>query len=178
MYRKPVALLLSAVFTVCAIAAGADAAPTPVPDAKRDLSSMAFLVGSWTCESVLRGSKRPNATTFTMDYEGHWLKGHDVAPAFDKYRKRALTTDTWTGYNAVKRLWVQTSVDDFGGYGISTSPGWKGKKITFTTVVTPDGSSGVDTLTKVSDTETSDTFVGKDKNGKPQPTQTTVCKKG
>lgn len=170
------ALVLSAMLALAATAR-TDAQPTPVPDAKGNFSPMAFYVGSWTCESKLRGATRPNTTTYTMDYDGHWLKSHDVAPPFDKYRTRTITTDTWYGYNKVKHLWVSTSVDDFGGYGIATSPGWKGNKITFTNVVTPDGSTGVDTLTKVSDTETTDTFSGKNAAGKPQPPQTTVCKK-
>ncbi|HYZ16592.1 MAG TPA: hypothetical protein VE591_09335, partial [Candidatus Acidoferrum sp.] len=61
-----------------------------MPDAKADLSSMAFFMGTWTCQSMLRGARRPNTTTYTMDYHGHWLKGHDVAPPFDKYRTRAI----------------------------------------------------------------------------------------
>ena len=101
-------LFLSAVLAICPTAARSAAAPTPVPDAKANFSSMAFYVGSWTCESMLRGSKRPNSTTFAMDYNGRWLKGHDVAPAFDKFRTRTITTDTWTGYNSVKHLWVAT----------------------------------------------------------------------
>jgi DDE family transposase len=149
----------------------------PSRDTKPDLSSMMFYIGTWKCHSTVRGSGRPDTTTYTMDYDGRWIKGHDVAPAFDKFRTRAIVSDTWTTYNDELKKWVSTSVDNFGGYGVSTSPGWVGNKITSTAVVTSDGSTGSDTLTKVSDTETTDTAIGKDKNGKPVPSVTTVCKK-
>jgi hypothetical protein len=174
--RTTATLVATAMLAISATAAHA-AAPTPVPDAKANLGSMAFYVGTWNCKSTVRGAHRTNTTTYTMDYNGRWLKAHDIAPPFDKYRKRAIMSDTWTGYNADSHQWVQTFLDDFGNYGTSTSPGWSGNKITFTVVLSNDGSTGSDTLTKVSDTETTDTTVGKNKDGTAQPSVTTVCKK-
>jgi hypothetical protein len=169
-------LALGVALIACGSAARAQmAASTPVPDLKPDFSSMMFSIGTWNCHSTTRGSSRPDTTVFSMDYDGRWMKGHDVAPPFDKYRTRAIVSDTWLTYNTDTKQWVQTSVDNFGGYGISTSPGWKGNQITWTAIVTPDGSTGGDTMTKDSDTKTTDVSTGKDKNGKMQPTTTTVC---
>jgi hypothetical protein len=153
------------------------AAPTPVPDPKPDFSSMMFSIGTWNCQSTARGSSRPDTIVYSMDYDGRWMKGHDVAPPFDKYRTRAIVSDTWMTYNPVTKEWVQTSIDNFGGYGISTSPGWKGNQMTWTATATPDGSTGSDTFTKDSDTKTTDVATYKDKNGKLGPTTTTVCTK-
>jgi hypothetical protein len=126
---------------------------------------------------MLRGTSRPNTTTYTMDYDGRWMRGHDLAPPFDKFRKRTIISDTWTTYNSDLHEWVQTTVDNFGGYGMATSPGWSGNSITWTATVTNDGSTGSDTFTKVSATQTRDVGTGKDKNGKPLPGQTFTCTK-
>ncbi len=89
--------------------------------------------------------------------------------------RSSRTLNDW--YDKDLKLWVSTSVDNFGGYGTATSPGWVGNAITWTNVVTNDGSTGGDTMTKVSDTETKDVATGKDKNGKALPTTTTICNK-
>ena len=171
-------LALAAIVTLSAAGArAATAPPTPVPDEKPDLSSMAFYIGTWDCTSMVRGSKRPNTTVYTMDLDGRWIKSHDTAPSFDKYRSRTIVTDSWTTYNPDMKKWVSTSVDNFGGYGVATSSGWKGNEITFTSVLTNDGSTGSDTLTKVSATETKDVATGKDKMGHASPPVTTTCMK-
>ncbi len=80
-------------------------------------------------------------------------------------------------YNPLNHMWVQIYHDDFGGYGMATSPGWKGATITWTSTLSNDGSTGHDTLTKVSDTESKNVAVGADKSGKAQPPVTTTCMK-
>jgi hypothetical protein len=112
-----------------------------------------------------------------MDLDGRWIKGNDSAPAFDKYRTRKITTYSWLTYNPIKKEWVSTALDNFGGYFIATSPGWQGNKLTSTLVVTPDGSTGSDVLTKNSDSKTTDVASGKNKNGAPIPPVTTICTK-
>lgn len=153
------------------------AAPTPVPDMKPALSSMSFMVGTWKCVATVRGKSRPDTITYSMALDGRWLYGHDVAPVFDKFRTRAIVGESYTTFNPLNHMWIQTGVDSFGGYGIGTSPGWKGNKITWTATVTSDGSTGSDTTTKVSDTKTVDVATGNDKSGKMQPTTTTTCNK-
>jgi len=177
MTKPRLTLALAAALVLTVAGARAQAPPTPVPDMKPDLSSMAFLMGTWSCHSTVRGSARPDTTTYTMDYDGRWIKAHDTAPAFDRFRTRSIVSDTWMTYNRDMHQWVQTAVDNFGGYGVSTSPGWNGNQMTWTAALTQDGSTGSDTVTKVSDRETRDVSTGKDKNGKPFPTTTTVCMK-
>lgn len=57
---------------------------------------------------------------------------HDVAPPFDKYRTQAVKTDSYTTYNAQKHQWIAFNMNNFGGYGVSTSPGWNGNTLTCT----------------------------------------------
>jgi len=177
MAKMMPAFVLAGAVLACSAGAHAQTAPTPVPDMKPDLSSMSFLLGTWSCKSQVRGSARPDTSTTTMDLDGRWIHDHDIAPPFDKYRSRAIVSDTFTTYNADLKLWVSSWVDSFGGYGTATSPGWSGNQITWTSVVTQDGSSGSDTTTKDSDTHTTDVATFKDKSGNPQPPVTTVCTK-
>lgn len=153
------------------------AAPTPVPDMKPDLSAMNYFLGTWKCVGMVRGKSRPDTITFSTSMDGRWITSHDVAPPFDQYRTRAIHTDAWTTYNPLNHLWVATYIDDFGGYGMSTSPGWNGTSLTTTVTVANDGTTGHDTLTKVSDTRTRDVAWSTSKNGKPNPPVTTTCNK-
>jgi|SRR5580700_1660368 hypothetical protein len=146
-------------------------APTMVPMTKPDFSSLMFLMGPWNCTQMLRGKSRPDTSTTTMGMGGAWMVTQDTAPAFDQYRTAAINSTIYTGYDPTVKQWIQIVVDDSGGYGTSTSPGWQGNAITWTTK-NLDGSSGTDVITKVSDTETSDASSTTDAQGKK--TSTTI----
>ncbi len=169
------AVLLSLALPQLSVAAPA-AAPTPVPVTRPDFSSMNFLLGTWHCHSMLRGKYRPDTSTTTMTLDGAYMVTHDVAPPFDKYRTQAVRTDTYMTYNPRIHRWVAISVDNFAGYAAAMTPGWHGNTLTSTLVASQDGSSGSDTLTKVSDTQTRDVATGKSKNGHVTHT-TTICNK-
>jgi len=66
-------------------------------------------------------------------------------------------------------------VDSLGGFGTSTSPGFQGNVITWTTK-NLDGSSGTDITTKVSDNMTTDQSTSTDPQGHAS-TVTITCKK-
>ena len=173
-------------FAVCAIAGlafvlphgsrAATPAPTPVPDIHPDFSSMAFLEGTWTCHQQVRGKDRPDTSTTTMDLDGQYMYTKDVAPPFDKYRTKPVTSYSYTTFNPRTKQWVTLGVDSFGGYFVASSPGWQGNQMVTHAVMTQDGSTGMDTLTKVSDTQTKDVGVGKDPTGKTVHSTTTCTK--
>jgi hypothetical protein len=139
-------------------------APTPVPQAKPDFSSVMFLVGTWACTQPLRGKSRPETDVYSMGMDGMWMMQQTTAPPFDQYRTYTINGTGYIGYDPTAKLWVNTGVDTAGGYGIQTSPGWQGKTITWSGK-NPDGSSGTDVITKVSDTETSDANTATDPQG-------------
>jgi hypothetical protein len=176
-----VTLLGCALFVVAATAAPlvssaqAAPAPTPVPMAKPDLSSVMFLVGTWSCSQQLRGKTRPETDVTSVGMDGMWLVTQTTAPPFDQYRTVTINGTTYVGYDPNAKLWIQTGLDSAGGYGIQTSPGWQGNVITWTGKY-PDGSSSIDAVTKVSDTETSDANTSTDPQGKTT-NQTIRCVK-
>lgn len=153
------------------------ATPTPVPEVKADLSSMAFFIGTWTCHQSLRGSDRPNTTTYAMTLDDQFMSENDVAPPFDKYRTKTIVADARVTHNPLTNQWIRFDVDSFGNYGVATSPGWEGSKLVWTDTMTSDGATGMVTVTKVSDTETNFVGVSRDKSGKLNPEQRGVCKK-
>jgi hypothetical protein len=140
-------------------------APTMVPVAKPDFTSMMFLTGTWTCTQMLRGKQRPDTSTTTIDKDGVWMVTQDVAPPFDQYRTFAVNSTTWTTYDPTIKQWVTVGNDNTGGYFIASTPGWQGNTMTSASTGL-DGTKVTDVLTKVSDTETNDVNTVTDPQGK------------
>lgn len=126
---------------------------------------MMFLTGSWRCTQMLRGKERPDSSTTTIGMDGAWMVTQDSAPPFDKYRTYTIQSTNYMTYDGSIKQWVQVGADSAGGYGISSSPGWQGNTIAWTSK-NLDGSSGSDVITKVSDTETTDDSTATDAMGK------------
>ncbi|MBC5827137.1 MAG: hypothetical protein GIW99_05575 [Candidatus Eremiobacteraeota bacterium] len=163
-------LLVAFAVMLSLLAGGAAMAaqPTPVPDTAPDFSSMNFLIGTWHCNQALAGrAGRKETDTYTMAYDGWQMQQHTVSPPFDKYRSRADVGDTFITWDPTIKLWVRQTVDNFGGYGLETSPGWAGDTMTWSGT-NPDGTVNRTVITKVSDTkQTYKTFVNS-KKGEPQ----------
>lgn len=138
---------------------------TQVPMARPDFSPMMFLTGSWTCTQLLRGKQRPDTSTTTIGMDGAWMVTQDTAPPFDQYRTSTIQGTNYMTYDSSIKQWVQIGADSSGGYGTSSSPGWQGSTIAWTSK-NLDGSSGSDVVTKVSDTETNDESTATDSSGK------------
>lgn len=172
------ALLLSVFVGQVQSNAATAPAPTPVPYAMPDFSSMKFLMGTWTCRQTLRGKIRPDTSTATMGLDGMWMVTHDVAPPFDKYRTRTVVSDSYLTYNPISKLWATVTVDNHGGYFVSTSPGWRGNTLSTTTKLANDGSTGSDVLTKISDKQTSDAGASTDPKGHVTRFKVTCTKTG
>jgi hypothetical protein len=180
--KHPALLTLSGLALVLGLAAApvvstAQPAPAPtmVPIAKPDFSSMMFLTGTWTCTQMLRGKMRPDTSTTTIGMDGMWLVTQDTAPPFDQYRTVTINGTNYMTYDPTIKQWVSVGVDSGGGYGIESTPGWVGNTMT-STGKGLDGSTFTDVLTKVSDTETSDANTATDPQGKVTKT-TITCKK-
>jgi hypothetical protein len=150
-------------------------APTMVPIAKPDFSSMMFLTGTWNCSQMLRGKTRPDTSTTTIGMNGMWMVSQDVAPPFDQYRTVTVNTTTYTGYDPTVKQWISIGVDDGGGYGMESSPGWQGNVITWTGKGL-DGTTVTDVIRKDSDTQTTDQNTVADPHGKVTKTTITCTK--
>jgi len=163
--------LMSGVFvTMLACSGISSAQPTPVPDNKPDFSASAFLIGTWMCKttknSMGRGSGRTEIDVNTMTLDGHYMRTDGTSKPFDKARTRTIVTQGWVGYDSAKKAWYSFGIGNFGGFGMSTSPGWKGNTIVWTDMYSTDGAPlSVTTTTKVSDTKITDVSVTKTAKG-------------
>lgn len=173
------AIALVVGLSVVPMVSSAQPAPTitPVPAAKPDFSAMMFLTGNWTCEQMLRGSKRPDTSTTSVGMDGAWMVTQDTAPPFDQYRTFAINGTSYIGYDPTVKQWVLIGVDSGGGYGMQSSPGWEGNTMTWTGKGL-DGSTVVDVITKHSDTSTTDDNTTTDSTGKAVKTTITCAKSG
>ena len=156
-YAAALAAVLAS--TTLASAQSATPAATPVPDMKPDFSSMKFLLGTWTCKTtqndVGRGTGRTETDTNTMVLEDHYMRTDAVSHPFDAARTRDVVNVGWTGYDTVTKNWYTFGVSNFGGFGMSTSPGWSSNTLVWTDTYNSDGQPlTVTTVTKVSDTAT------------------------
>lgn len=171
----------------CAPCAGAFAAPikvetTPIPrDRKPDFSSMNFLNGTWNC-SVM-SSRRPRAfgttATTAVSPNGYWMTTRTVTGKVP-WNPITITNQDYVTYDPSTSRWVDISMDDYGAYDISTSPGWNGKSIVWTDVAYPRSHATAVTyprsVTKLSDRKTVSSARFKEPSGR-LVTVKTVCTK-
>jgi hypothetical protein len=180
MGKRLAALFAASLFSVLANGSASAAQPTPVPDVKPDLSGMSYFIGTWKCHEKVRGSDRSDrsdTSTYTPARDGRWVTFHDVAPSFDKYRTKTLVSDAWITYNPATKRWVDVLIDNFGDYGVATSPGWSGSTFVWTDTLSSDGTLGIYTITKISATKIGYLVVSHDKNGNVNPQSHAVCDK-
>jgi hypothetical protein len=163
--------LLSGVFVaILASFSLTSAQPTPVPDVKPDFSAMTFLLGTWDCKTIKtsmgRAAGRTETDVNSMTLDGHYMRTDGTSKPFDKARTRTIVTQGWVSYDTGKKQWYSFGIGNFGGFGMSTSPGWKGNTIVWTDTYGTDGTPlGVTTTTKVSATKITDVNVTKTAKG-------------
>ncbi len=118
-------------------AAGAKIEGTPVPTLpKPDMSSMQFLIGSWTCTDL--SSRRPGPFTITevysMDPTGYWLLRNDTTHKASWIPSDFHSQTKYT-YDATAKRWIRIATGDRGGYNVATAPNAVGNKKTYTYVI-------------------------------------------
>ena len=125
---------------------------------------MQFLIGTWSCTTPLRGKTRTEQDVYSMSDDGMWMIDRATSPPFDQYRTQSQNSITSMTYDPTINQWVQVYLDNFGGYGTSSSPGWQGNVATWSGKGL-DGSSTSDVVTKVSASETTDANTATDAKG-------------
>lgn len=170
------ALLLPAVAS-----AQVESTPIPAPN-KPNFSSMAFMVGSWSCAT--KSARRPAAymttVSYTMDPTGYWMEQTSVTKPTSWVTKQLTVYDKIT-YDPDTKRWVDVTYGDGGGYGLAFSKGLVGNHITWHDVSFapgPDISAQSDvTYTKVSATKlTSASSFTETKTGRHVAVTTTCTK--
>lgn len=115
-------------------------AQDPPPPA--ELSQLSSFIGNWQCTGQLfaKGS-RPGHVTVAVGHATKTVGGHWLQFGYEERKTAANPTPYriagYMGYDASKKKFVQTIVDNYGSYGPSFSEGWQGDTIMF------EGSSDV-----------------------------------
>jgi hypothetical protein len=129
--------ILGVLFALAMVAA--QAAPTiestPAPRPKKpDFAPFSFFVGSWSCTTKQANRPGPSSSTATwaMDGTGYWMtaSGDNAAVKWFPYETKSQSRIT---YDSDAKLWVYEYSDNFGGYGLFTTPGWKAGTAVWTT---------------------------------------------
>ncbi len=129
-------ILLLMATGVTVFAADVKVEGTPVPTRpKPDMSSMNFLVGTWTCTDL--SSRRPGPFTitqvFSMDPSGYWLIRDDTTHKAS-WIPREFHGQTKYTYDADAKRWIRITTGDQGGYAVATAS-MAGGKMTYTYVI-------------------------------------------
>ena len=164
------------------LAAGANVEGTPAPvRPKPDLSSMKFLVGTWTCTDLSSRRPGPFTTTevYSMDPTGNWML-RDSTTHKASWIPRDFHSQTKYTYDAAAKRWVRIQTVDDGRYTVATAPNPSANKKIYTYVIqtkAPDVASyAPEVFTKVSNTEKTMTTSFTETNGRVVSVKETCTK--
>ena len=98
-----------------------DSAALPSPE----MASLAFYVGSWTCNghSVRKNTDEPLRVEVHPVLDGHWL-------SVRVFRGEKQLSDEFKGYDPDRKKFVHLYVDPSGAGSVASS-GWEGDHMTF-----------------------------------------------
>jgi hypothetical protein len=110
------------------------------------------------------------------------LQRHELTKAVHKtsWIPDEFVSDDRVTYDASNSQWIDINTDDFGGYDVSTSPGWTGANIVWTDLAYPKvnatAQNNPTTQTKVSDTQWTSQSTFKEPSGRLVSVKTTCTK--
>lgn len=135
-------------------------ASTPIPrDPKPNFASLQFLVGSWDCSVASSRRPRPFAqhATTSISPDGYWLVTRTITDKVP-WNPITITNTDYITYDATTQRWIDMSMDDYGAYDVSASPGWSANAIAWNEIAYPKlhGAATNDprVMTKLNDTQT------------------------
>lgn len=104
--------------------------------APTELSQLSAFVGNWQCTGQIfaRGS-RPGHATAAVGHATNAVDGHWLQFAYEERKTSAnpkpYRIAGYMGYDASRKKFVQTTIDNYGSYGPSFGDGWQGDTLTF-----------------------------------------------
>lgn len=180
VFRTASLALAAIVFFPVLVLAQVESTPIPMTP-KPDFSKMAFFMGRWTCST--KSARRPSAyqttSNTTMSPDGYWMITRSTTPKLS-WSSASLSSEDRMTYDPSTSRWIDITMDDQGGYNVSTSPGWNGNTITWTDMVitktNATASTNPTTMTKVSGSKTMSRSSFKEPSGRTVGVST-VCTK-
>jgi hypothetical protein len=166
-------VLLPVIFALATIAAQAAPAieSTPAPQPKKpNFAPFSFFAGAWSCSSKMANRPAPSTSTATwaMDDTGYWMTMTGDNPAV-KWFPYASKSESRITYDSDVKLWIYEYSDSLGGYGLYTTPGWKGDTAAWTArSFFPSKEAQAQsnyTMKKISDTKYTGTYTYTNKKG-------------
>jgi hypothetical protein len=150
-------LVLSAGTSVYAAGPAVEGTPVPMRP-KPDLSTMNFLIGTWTCSDL--SSRRPGpfirTEVYSEDPAGYWIIRNDTIHKASWIPRESHSETKYT-YDSVAKRWVRITTGEQGGYAVATASMPVGMTKTYTYVIqtkSADVSSyAPEVYTKVSNTK-------------------------
>lgn len=123
-----------------ALAAPADAQTSMAMKAPGGMAALQYYVGTWACLAGPPGVPPSKATaTYTMEHD--ILRQYVVVPPAGKM-KETYSLEIGTAFDAKKNRYVQTSVDNAGGWGVTYAKPWTGNTEQWVDSQTSDGKPG------------------------------------
>lgn len=182
-HRISLALVLVLAATGATVfAAGVKIEGTPVPMRPRpDLSSMKFLIGTWTCSDLSSRRPGPFTTTevYSVDPTGYWII-RDSTIHKASWVSKDLHSQTKYTYDAAAKRWVRITTGEQGAYAIATAAMPVNNHKTYTYVLqtkAPDiASYAPEAFVKVSDAKKTMTTSFTETNGRVVTVKETCTK--
>ncbi|MEO6835984.1 MAG: hypothetical protein ABI231_08770 [Candidatus Tumulicola sp.] len=155
---------------------------TPIPLLpKPDMSSMRFLVGTWTCSDLSSRRPGPFTTTevYSMDPTGYWIVRDDTIHKASWIPGNFHSQTKYT-FDAAAKRWVRITIGARGAYAVATAAMPVANKKTYTYVIqtkAPDiASYAPEVYTKESDTKKTMTTSFTETSGRVVTVQETCTK--
>jgi hypothetical protein len=164
---------------------GAKDAPAPAPTAPPELAQLTYFEGNWSCTGkAFANPMSPEHATAATVHSSNAVGGRWLHITYDETKTTAnpmpYHVGVYMGFDAAKKTFVDTCADNFGGYCLETSSGWKGDTMIFEGMSNADGKqfAGRDTFTKKSATEFTHAGDMQSEDKKWMRTDEETCRKG
>lgn len=112
---------------------------TAIPrDPKPNFASMNVFLGAWSCEVASSRRPRPFAThvVTSISPDGYWMVTRTITDKVP-WNPITITNTDYVTYDATRGLWIDLSLDNYGAYDVSSSPGWSGSAMLWTEIAYP-----------------------------------------
>lgn len=128
---------MNVLYYACLLAALVEATPIP-RDLKPDFTNFRFLMGQWTCmvDSARRPRPFKQVLSTSVSGDGYWMVTKTITEPVP-WNPITITAMDYLTYDPTTTRWIDITMDDYGLYDLSASPGWNGNAVVWTEIAYP-----------------------------------------